>query len=57
MHQIAERKKSENKRYKELYGADCSDLNQYDLVVDTSFITPEQVAEVILDAYRQWLQK
>ena len=54
MSQIAERKKSENKRYKDLYGADCSDLDQYDLVVDTSFLTPGQVAEVILDAYRKW---
>ena len=52
---IMARKASENKRYMELYGADCSDLSNFDLVVDTSFITPEQVAEIILTEYRAWL--
>jgi len=52
---IAARKASENKRYMELYGADCSDLNNFNLIIDTSFITPEEVANIILTEYNTWL--
>ncbi|MDR1813231.1 MAG: cytidylate kinase family protein [Tannerella sp.] len=45
---IISRKSSENKRYMELYGADCSDLANFDLVLDTSFLTPEEAAEYII---------
>ena len=53
--QIAARKESENKRYMELYGADSSDLSQFNLVVDTSYISPEQVADKIMTAYHRWI--
>jgi len=49
---ITARKESENKRYMELYGADCSDLSNFDLIIDTSFITPIEVAEKIIDGYQ-----
>ncbi|MDR0796623.1 MAG: cytidylate kinase family protein [Tannerella sp.] len=52
---IIARKVSENKRYMELYGADCSDLNNFDLIVDTSVITPEEVVDIILAKYNSWL--
>ena len=52
---IIARKNSENKRYLELYGADCNDLSQFDLVIDTSFITPEDVADRIVESYHLWL--
>ena len=52
---IMARKESENKRYMELYGADCSDLSNFDLVIDTSFITPEKVADTIIAGYQAWL--
>jgi len=48
---IVARKTSENKRYLELYGADCADLSNFNLVVDTSNITPEKVAEIIFKEY------
>ncbi|MDR2681283.1 MAG: cytidylate kinase family protein [Tannerella sp.] len=48
---IIARKTSENKRYGDLYGADCSNLNNFDMVVDTSFVEPERVAGIILEAY------
>jgi len=48
---ITARKESENKRYMELYGADSSDLSHFDLVIDTSYMTPEQVAESIITGY------
>ena len=47
--QIIARKESENKRYMELYGADCTDLSKFDLVIDTSLLTPEQVVNRIIE--------
>ena len=53
-HNIIARKTSENKRYAELYGANCSDLNNFNLIIDTSFIRPEKVAEVIITEFDLW---
>ena len=52
---ILARKASENKRYMELYGADCSDLSNFNLIIDTSFITPEEVADILIAEYNVWL--
>lgn len=52
---IIARKESENKRYMELYGADCSDLSNFNLVIDTSFIPAEKVAQTIITEYNKWL--
>ena len=52
---IMARKASENKRYLELYGADCSDFSNFNLLIDTSFITPEEVADMMIAGYRKWL--
>lgn len=51
---IRARKASEKKRYFELYGVDCKDLCNYDLVVDTTYATPEEVAREIEVGYRAW---
>ena len=50
---IIARKNSENKRYMDLYGANCSDLSNFDLVIDTSSLTPEIVADLIIDEYNK----
>ncbi len=42
------RKNSENERFKAIYGVDCADLNNYDLVIDTTDKSPQQVAEIII---------
>jgi cytidylate kinase len=52
---IIARKTSENKRYSELYGVDCLNMSNFDLIVDTSFITPAKVAEIIIKEYQSWL--
>ena len=52
---IIARKTSENKRYMELYGANCSDLSNFNLIIDTSFITSEKVVDIILAEYNSWL--
>ncbi|MDR2385081.1 MAG: cytidylate kinase family protein [Tannerella sp.] len=51
---IIARKTSENKRYLKLYGADASDMSHFDLVMDTSHITPQQAAETIIREYESW---
>jgi cytidylate kinase len=45
---ILARKASENARFLAKYGADCSNMANFDLVIDTAQRTPEEVAEVIL---------
>lgn len=49
------RRESEKKRYLEQYGVDIKDLTNYDLVVDTTVATPDEVAKCIIDAFHEWL--
>jgi len=52
---IIARKASENRRYMEVYGANCSDLSNFNLIIDTSFIVPEKIADIIFTEYNAWL--
>ncbi len=45
---IKRREESEKKRYKRLYGIDYTDKNLYNLVIDTTNLTPIQVVEKII---------
>ncbi len=45
---ILARKRSENARFLAKYGADGTNMDNFDLVVDTTNKTPEQVADIIL---------
>jgi predicted cytidylate kinase len=45
-----ERMASDTKRYKKYYGISCYDTKNYDLVIDSTHITPEAVVEKILKA-------
>ena len=47
---IRARKQSENERFWVKYGADCSNLQLFDVVVDTTRRTPHQVAALIIQA-------
>ena len=47
----------ENERYWNLYGVRKEDESNYDLVIDTTKLTPEQVAIKIEMAYKEWLEK
>jgi CMP/dCMP kinase len=42
------RKESENSRYKQLYDVDCSDLGNYDLVIDSTLLSPDEIAGMII---------
>ena len=48
------RYKMENERYFKLYGVRKEDLSNYDLVIDTTDKTPEQVKKLIIDGYNEW---
>lgn len=45
--EIKKREKSEATRYKKYYDIDVSDTSIYDLVIDTSDKTPEEIVEII----------
>lgn len=48
------RRASEKKRYMEQYGVDIKDLTNYDFILDTTYATPEEVADAIVEAYESW---
>lgn len=54
---IIKRYKLENERYFELYGVKKEDENNYDFVLDTSKLTPEEVADKIETEYKKWLEE
>lgn len=45
---ILARKQSENARFLAKYGADCANLHNFDLVVDTNQRSQQEVARLIL---------
>jgi len=55
---IITRKASEVKRFKEQYNVEINKLQNYNIVVDSSFITPEDLANFVLNKFESWkLQK
>lgn len=47
------RREREKKRYSDFYGVDITDMDNYDLVVDTTDKTVEEVAAAIVDRYKE----
>lgn len=52
---VSDRRKSEMLRYSHLYGVNIKDMENYDYVIDTSFVPPEEVAAHIAGHYRQYV--
>ena len=52
---MIKRYNSENERYIKLYGVNRADMSNYDLVVDTTNMTREEVKDKILQEYKKWL--
>ena len=50
------RRESEKKRYMTQYGVDIKDLTNYDLVIDTSHVNPDEVADRIISGFMAWQQ-
>lgn len=53
---LVERSAVERKRFIEIYGVDYYDFNNYDLVVDTTHRTPDEVVSVIMEYYRLYCE-
>ena len=54
---LEKRFKLENERYLKIYNVDKSDMNNYDLVIDTTNMTPNEVADKIIYEYANWHEK
>jgi cytidylate kinase len=52
--QILARRQSELQRFKEYYNIDYADLNNYDVVVNTSHRQPDDVCETIIHSFEMW---
>lgn len=52
--QINMRKVSERNRFKLKYGVDLLDLSNYDLVIDTTYLTPEDVVSLLITQFELW---
>ncbi len=49
-----DRRASEKRRYMEQYGVDIKDLSNYSLIVDTTYATPDEIAEIIIASFEEW---
>ncbi len=56
LQKIKDRFESEQQRYRELYKIDNTDMNNFDLVVDTNKNNLKEVVEIILKEYAKWLE-
>lgn len=50
------RRLGEQERYKQRYGVDLEDPNNYDLIIDTSFASIDDTADVILDCLEHYVE-
>lgn len=51
---IKDRRKSEKRRFLNKYGIDFEDLSNYDQIVDSSFFTPDEIVQMILDGIKMY---
>ena len=53
---VSDRRKSEMARYSHLYHVNIKDMENYKYVIDTSFVSPEEVAQHISAHYRMFTE-
>jgi predicted cytidylate kinase len=51
-----DREASEQSRFLERYGVDLTDFKNFDLILDTSYARPDEIADVLLASYRSFLE-
>lgn len=56
MKDIKYRYEQENMRYLKTYNVKRDDMSNYDLVIDTTSKTPQEVKNIILTEYKKWLE-
>ena len=49
--------KLENERYFKIYNVHKDDMSNYDFVIDTTSLTPDEVANCIIKEYTEWLKR
>ena len=57
INEVKERNSSDEARYMKLYNVDLWNPNNYNLVIDTSERTPEEVLQIILEEYKVYKWK
>lgn len=55
--EVKERNSNDEARYQKLYNVDLWNPNNYNLVIDTSERTPEEVLQIILDEFKAYKRK
>jgi CMP/dCMP kinase len=48
---IRQRQENDAKRYKKFYGLDIHDTTRFDIMINTTVLTPDEVAGIIINAY------
>lgn len=54
---LIERQLVENRRFNIKYNVDCSDYNNYDLIIDTSIATIDEITNKIINVFELWKTK
>lgn len=54
---IIKRQRYERERYINEYGIDILDYSNYDLVIDSTNMSAEEIANMIIEKYNNWLKK
>lgn len=52
---ILYRHREETRRWQEEYGVNRDDMSNYDLVIDTTNLNPDEVCKIVLEEYNKWL--
>ena len=53
---LVERSRIERERFKEIYGVDYYDYNNFDVVIDTTNRTPEEVVALIMENFTKYTE-
>ena len=54
---LIERRTIEDRRFKQKYGVDCANLENYDVVIDTTRAAIEDITNLLLRLYQAWVNK
>ena len=54
LNEIKIREQKERDRYLKIYNIDVNDLSIYDVVLNTEFLLPEDIADIIIQIWKRW---
>jgi len=53
---ILYRHREETNRWMDTYGVNRDDMSNYDLIIDTTRLTPDEVCNKVITEYKKWLE-